>query len=496
MSVSCDTLVTDHNITKLNGQPTIWLSEITEADWTHIPEYVYFLVFLGFMMSLFAYLMSRRRSLMEENEERKQSYLNSLTSGNNAIGTLKLMKYCIDNDIQYNDISELNIIIQSRIQGDEENENPPILFEKHVYKYSVLMFLYIWIISVYAMLVYPYCIASYKHWDESYKSYVEIECVVFSESRSKELYPEIEDERLLYQFLMDDLCDANTTQFYSTMHYPAQFYDNDYVDFDAVNSDTPCYLNKDEFNVRGRYRPCCGCECSRCGRAMRYSECCGQQVVQEQIIASCYCLSFCCAPCICLSIRPLFRLFDAVIFEGYELTIGNVEQRTSLRVNDNNNTVESTIKIGESNKIQRTGRKRVKETASKSETMHLNQQTPEHEEVREWFRDTVKLEQYGELFIDNGFEDLEFIKTINENMLTMMGIKKLGHRTRIMQCVDQLNGRNDPVKDEPQLEMAGSDDRYRQRHRDGMNGRSNPNQTSLMAFAVDAGAKAGETAYI
>eukprot|EP01083_Nonionella_stella_P245145 852455_1 len=64
---------------------------------------------------------------------------------------------------------------------------------------------------------------------------------------------------------------------------------------------------------------------------------------------------------------------------------------------------------------------------------------PDHERVREWLRNEVNLVQYHALFIENGFEDLESIKSLNMEILNMLQIDKIGHKMKILRCVAKLN---------------------------------------------------------
>eukprot|EP01083_Nonionella_stella_P287391 978235_1 len=45
---------------------------------------------------------------------------------------------------------------------------------------------------------------------------------------------------------------------------------------------------------------------------------------------------------------------------------------------------------------------------------------PDHEKVRQWLRNKVNLEQYYALFIENGFEDLKSIQSLNMEILNVM----------------------------------------------------------------------------
>eukprot|EP01083_Nonionella_stella_P091140 254736_1 len=55
-----------------------------------------------------------------------------------------------------------------------------------------------------------------------------------------------------------------------------------------------------------------------------------------------------------------------------------------------------------------------------------------------WLKNTVKLEQYYYLFVKNGFEDLESMKYVQLNELTVIGVYKLGHRLKLLDHINQL----------------------------------------------------------
>eukprot|EP01083_Nonionella_stella_P050612 134585_1 len=81
-------------------------------------------------------------------------------------------------------------------------------------------------------------------------------------------------------------------------------------------------------------------------------------------------------------------------------------------------------------------------------TQHMQKNNRGHEQVRDWLQNDVHLEQYYTLFIDNGFEDLESIKTIDMEILKMMKIEKIGHKMKILRCVAKLNNTVDDAQNE------------------------------------------------
>ncbi len=59
--------------------------------------------------------------------------------------------------------------------------------------------------------------------------------------------------------------------------------------------------------------------------------------------------------------------------------------------------------------------------------------------VKEWLMNTVKLENYFELFMQNGFCSLEIIKEINDkNDLKYIGIDVKAHQIMIMNKINIL----------------------------------------------------------
>ena len=66
--------------------------------------------------------------------------------------------------------------------------------------------------------------------------------------------------------------------------------------------------------------------------------------------------------------------------------------------------------------------------------------------VKSWLKHTVRLSQYIDNFIKNGFDDIEVIQeTMSMDDLDEIGIKKLGHKKKIMLFIDKLklNENND-----------------------------------------------------
>lgn len=74
-----------------------------------------------------------------------------------------------------------------------------------------------------------------------------------------------------------------------------------------------------------------------------------------------------------------------------------------------------------------------------SERQCASDATAGHAAVRAWLRDEVGLEQYAYVLIDNGFEDLLSLRTLDMRILdSVSGIDKIGHKSRILYFVDRL----------------------------------------------------------
>ena len=68
-----------------------------------------------------------------------------------------------------------------------------------------------------------------------------------------------------------------------------------------------------------------------------------------------------------------------------------------------------------------------------------NEENREREAMKRWFSNTVKLPQYFQLFIENGFESFDIIREIEIDELTQIGVDKLGHRKKIIKEISALD---------------------------------------------------------
>ena len=68
----------------------------------------------------------------------------------------------------------------------------------------------------------------------------------------------------------------------------------------------------------------------------------------------------------------------------------------------------------------------------------------EHESIKQWLTETVKLPQYYNNFIDNGFITLDTVCDVTKKDLKQIGIKLIGHQKEILRHAKVYNDRNDP----------------------------------------------------
>jgi len=71
-------------------------------------------------------------------------------------------------------------------------------------------------------------------------------------------------------------------------------------------------------------------------------------------------------------------------------------------------------------------------------TLNGDKELNDKERVQKWLKDKVKLPQYYELFIHQGFDDLESIADVTKDDLSQMGIDKVGHQRKILKNAEQI----------------------------------------------------------
>ena len=60
------------------------------------------------------------------------------------------------------------------------------------------------------------------------------------------------------------------------------------------------------------------------------------------------------------------------------------------------------------------------------------QDISEKEVLRIWLRDKCKLEQYYDIFIENGWDDMDSLNYMKEEDLRQMNINKMGHIRKLL----------------------------------------------------------------
>ena len=62
--------------------------------------------------------------------------------------------------------------------------------------------------------------------------------------------------------------------------------------------------------------------------------------------------------------------------------------------------------------------------------------------MKRWLQNKVKLPQYIDNLVSNGFDDLDLVKEIQMEDLQEIGVDLLGHRRKIITEVGRLNNNN------------------------------------------------------
>ena len=71
-------------------------------------------------------------------------------------------------------------------------------------------------------------------------------------------------------------------------------------------------------------------------------------------------------------------------------------------------------------------------------------QKKEESKLKKWMENEVKLPQYVDLLMENGFEDMESMRDITMEHLREIGIDKIGHRLKLMKSVAKLKAVGSP----------------------------------------------------
>ena len=65
--------------------------------------------------------------------------------------------------------------------------------------------------------------------------------------------------------------------------------------------------------------------------------------------------------------------------------------------------------------------------------------------LRLWLRDEVGLEQYFNVLMANGFEDLDSMRRMDQTVMEYIGIDKIGHRLKLEEYISKLQEEDDDV---------------------------------------------------
>ena len=125
---------------------------------------------------------------------------------------------------------------------------------------------------------------------------------------------------------------------------------------------------------------------------------------------------------------------NAIIENNKMLTMSaqqNDEKLPIENVPSQMNKTEEEFKEEESNKSTPDSKKHIN-TAVKTKF------NPSKCEFQEWLSNEVKLIQYHKILVENGYDNMDAIETLNLDILREIGVNKIGHRHQIMRNVDKL----------------------------------------------------------
>eukprot|EP01084_Bolivina_argentea_P122908 217820_1 len=118
----------------------------------------------------------------------------------------------------------------------------------------------------------------------------------------------------------------------------------------------------------------------------------------------------------------------------------------SVLTPNNNNTIINTTEKKEVNNINDTNTTEVQQIANtNSQIVNENKEETKYklslhkQSMKQWFTETIRLPQYFELFISEGYEDLTYFdEDVIDDDLIEIGIKKKPHRRKILKEIKKL----------------------------------------------------------
>eukprot|EP01084_Bolivina_argentea_P234736 395163_1 len=84
-------------------------------------------------------------------------------------------------------------------------------------------------------------------------------------------------------------------------------------------------------------------------------------------------------------------------------------------------------------------KKQIKQIQKDINKNNNNVSLSDKKQLKLWFTNVVKLPEYFDIFIEQGFEDLQSVKYVTANELELMGISKIGHKMKLLRFIAKLN---------------------------------------------------------
>eukprot|EP01084_Bolivina_argentea_P207429 353906_1 len=284
MSLNCTQLVADSMDTISNNGSVLWLEhDETEIKMNYTdPDPPLWLPICVFTILLILNLLTSYYYIYYDKQQQKIA-VNSHSSVHDTVRPY-LEAYDLSTELmniifEFADIKPLKLVIESKwiYWWSDSNLETKSMSTKQIIRTRFILYFSLTIFTTLNSFLSYVCIL---HWNDSYRSYVEIECIVHFD-----LDKLIKKKHYLYEFDVQNLCMngteiVNDYTFYASIPYLNPKWKD--IGKDTIPS---CYIHKKRFTVRG-YSECCECDCSRCGATPKECNCC-------------ICANGCCYCCFC-----------------------------------------------------------------------------------------------------------------------------------------------------------------------------------------------------
>ncbi len=135
----------------------------------------------------------------------------------------------------------------------------------------------------------------------------------------------------------------------------------------------------------------------------------------------------------------MYKQFNNAMSQMYE-EIRNIQNVININAEKTHNVLNELKKqIIELNKCQSYNENEINKiwNTINQKNMCNNTETVRYDAIKKWLHE-LKLLQYYKIFIENGYDDVDCIKDMNDNDLKIIGINKMGHRKKIIKSLNNI----------------------------------------------------------